>query len=67
MRARLLGSVLAAVFSAVATFGALDAGHAEAAPLDTGWTSVRADTGWTGVPAVAGDSGLTGAVEEGGA
>ncbi|MFB9464604.1 hypothetical protein ACFF45_18290 [Streptomyces cinereospinus] len=59
--------MLAAVFSAVATFGALGAADAKAASLDTGWTSVRADTGWTSAPAFAGDGGLTGAAQDGGA
>lgn len=69
MRARLLGSVLAAVFSVAVAFGALggsglDAGGARTwAGPDSGWTSVKAtvaDSGWTAVEAaVQGDSGWT--------
>lgn len=57
MRVRMLGSVLATVFSAALALGALGgSGHGvgdarKAAPPDTGWTSVEAtpgsDTGWT--------------------
>lgn len=63
MRVRMLGSVLATVFSAALALGALGgSSHGvgddrQAAPPDTGWTSVEAapitDTGWTRVQAVA--------------
>ncbi|GGZ90144.1 hypothetical protein GCM10010344_67110 [Streptomyces bluensis] len=65
MRVRMLGSVLAAVFSIAATFGTLEGsglvvGGAERATQsdgdDSGWTSIEADSGWTGPPA---DSGWT--------
>lgn len=69
MRARLLGSVLAAVFSVAVAFGALGgsglaAGAQTSAPPDSGWTSVEAtpaDSGWTNVVAAAApaDSGWT--------
>ncbi len=67
MRARLLGSVLATVFSAVVVVSALGEGPVKASPLDTGWTSVQADTGWTLEPATTTDSGQTGESEEAGA
>src|SRR5690242_8600816 len=68
MRARLLGSVLAAVFSVAVASGSLgasglDAGGARTwAGPDSGWTSVKAtmaDSGWTAAEAVPGDSGWT--------
>lgn len=68
MRARLLGSVLAAVFSVAVASGALggsglDAGGARTwAGPDSGWTSVKAtltDSGWTDVEASPADSGWT--------
>ena len=68
MRARLLGSVLAAVFSVAVASGSLgasglDAGGARTwAGLDSGWTSVKAtpaDSGWNAAEAVPGDSGWT--------
>jgi len=72
MRARLLGSVLAAVFSVAVAFGTsggsgLDVVHAElTVPPDSGWTDVEAapaDSGWTkvlaGVAEIPPDSGWT--------
>lgn len=57
MRVRILGSALAAVFSAAVALGALSgaslgsSGNGVERPADTGWTSVEAappaDTGWT--------------------
>lgn len=56
MRVRILGSVLAAVFSAAVALGALSgaslgSGDPGAGPADTGWSNVKAgpstDTGWT--------------------
>lgn len=68
MRARLLGSVLAAVFSVAVASGSLgasglDAGGARSwAGPDSGWTSVKAslaDSGWTAAEAGPADSGWT--------
>jgi len=60
MRARLLGSVLAAVFSVVVTVGALGgSGSTDSVvpPPDSGWDSVQAadltfpaDSGWDSIP-----------------
>ena len=55
MRARLLGSVLAAVFSVAVAFGALGGSDLDAldakmsVPPDSGWTAPQLDSGWTKV------------------
>lgn len=66
MRARLLGSVLAAVFSVAVAFGALGGSGLDAVdaqistpPPDSGWTSAQLDSGWTGTGATPVDSGWT--------
>ncbi len=65
MRARLLGSVLAAVFSVAVAFGALGGSDLDAldaqmsAPPDSGWTAPQLDSGWTGTDATPADSGWT--------
>ena len=64
MRARLLGSVLATVFSAALAVGTLSAASPidREAPPDSGWTSVGADpadSGWTSAKAGPADSGWT--------
>lgn len=66
MRVRMLGSVLAAVFSTTVAFGTLGgsglAGD-DADTSDSGWTGVEADSGWTIAPA---DSGWTGVLADSG-
>ncbi|MDX2936820.1 hypothetical protein [Streptomyces ipomoeae] len=69
MRVRMLGSVLAAIFSTAVAFGVLGGfglvgdDTDTSIPPDSGWTSVEADSGWTSAPA---DSGWTNVLADSG-